>query len=117
MSSQEELRSLYPHGHPMFTELTLDELRLHSDKNYDYAHGGDPLGNFKRVSRIKQIYPNIDWTTPAAQAIDYSLKQIDAVLYQLDKGYEGQVEGIDSRAADVHVYWKIFRILLKEQRC
>lgn len=102
------------HGHKDYLKLTEDELELHSEKNHDYARGGDPLGNFKRVAAIKQLYPGLDWTTPTATAIDFMLKQFDAALWQLAQHFEGKVENVDARLRDAHVYLKIARILHKE---
>jgi len=57
---EKQLKEMYPNGHPRFIKLALDCMELHSQKNSDYAKGGDPLGNFDRVSKIMQIYPGID---------------------------------------------------------
>ena len=102
------------HGHPLFYELTLEELELHSSKNRDYARGGNPLGNFYRVSAIKSLYPGLKWDSPTGVALGYMLKQLDAAFWMLAQGYEGQVENIDSRLTDVHVYAKLARILHRE---
>lgn len=109
-----KLRNAFPHGHPLFTEITLQELKLHSEKNYDYAKGGDPLGNFHRVASILSLYPGLNLSNPVVVAIVYALKQLDAVLWMLCQGYDGAVEGIETRLADVHVYMKLARILYKE---
>jgi len=101
-------------GHPMFYELTKDEIKLHSSKNKDYAWGGDPLGNFRRVANILSQYPGLPVSLPAIVAIVYALKQLDAVLWMIAMGYEGGVETIDSRLTDIHVYMKLARILLRE---
>jgi len=102
------------HGHPDFYKLTEEEIKLHSEKNRDYAQGGDPLGNFKRVSAIKKLYPNLEWDSPTGVALGNMLKQLDAALWMLSQGYEGEVETIDTRLTDVHVYTKLARILYKE---
>lgn len=104
------------HGHPDYLALTEDELKLHSAKNQDYAKGGDPLGNFKRVASILSNYPGLDPSNPVVVDIVYALKQLDAALWMLCQGYEGEVEDIDSRLRDVHIYIKIARILHKKQR-
>ncbi len=103
------------HGHPDFYKMTEDELQLHSDKNRDYAQGGDPLGNFKRVANIFSNYPGLDLSKPETIALVYMFKQLDAALWMLSQGYEGEVEDVDSRLRDVHVYAKIDRILHKEE--
>lgn len=103
------------YGHPDFYEMTEEEKRLHSDKNRDYAQGGDPLGNFKRVARIMEQYPNLDGSSPTVVAIVYAMKQLDAALWMLNQGYEGQVESLDTRLQDISVYMKLARILRKEE--
>lgn len=102
-------------GSPVFVELTQDELRLHSEKNADYAKGGDPLGNFKRVSTILGLYPKLKLDDPVVVALTYMMKQLDAALWMLAKEYEGEVENIDTRLRDVHIYAKLARILHRER--
>ena len=113
--SLKELKELFPHGHPKFIDLTLDELALHNRKNKDYAQGGHPLGNFHRVSTILGLYPGLNLAKPIVVALVYMLKQLDAVLWMLCRGYEGEVEGVDARLADVYVYAKLCRILAKDE--
>ncbi len=101
------------HGHPDFLSITVDEIALHSAKNKDYARVGNPLGNFYRVSdALKAQGINL---TPTQVAVVYAQKQQDAAIQMLAHGYEGEVENFDTRARDVHVYWKIARILHKEE--
>lgn len=102
------------HGHPDYLKLTNEELQLHSAKNRDYARGGDPLGNFRRVASILTNYA-LDLADPAVVCIVYALKQLDAVLWMLSEGYEGDIEGVDPKLLDAHVYLKIARILHKEK--
>lgn len=104
------------HGHPDFATITKDELELHSIKNKDYAQGGDPLGNFKRVANILKEYPGLDLSSPTVVSLVYMFKQLDAALWMLCQGYEGDVENIDTRLRDVHVYAKLCRILHKEEK-
>jgi len=103
------------YGHPMFYELTDAEKELHSAKNKDYAHGGDPLGNFNRVSNILGQYPNLDMSNPVNVAMVYALKQLDAALWMLNVGYDGEVESIGTRLRDVSVYMKLAIILHEEK--
>ena len=37
-------------GHPLFYELTEEEIALHDAKNDDYLSNADPLANLKRVA-------------------------------------------------------------------
>jgi len=102
-------------GHPLFEELSKEEVKLHDLKNLDYRSNADPLANFKRVASIMAQYPDMNWATPEGVAIIYAMKQQDAAMSLLERGYEGDVETVDTRARDVHVYWKILRILHRER--
>lgn len=102
------------HGHPRFYELTRQEEQLHSVKNHDYASGGDPLGNFHRVSSILALYPGLDLANPAVVALVYALKQWDAALWLLSQGHTPQVEGVSERLGDVSIYAKLARIMVEE---
>lgn len=102
------------HGHPDFYKK-IDEMKvLHSNKNHDYAHGGDPMGNFKRVAAIFSLYPNLKLSDPAVVALAYAMKQVDAVLWMLSSGHSAKVEGLHSRLQDIAVYATIADILLEE---
>jgi len=102
------------HGHPLFKELSQEEIDLYSEKSKDYTTGGDPMGNFKRVSAILNLW-GFD-IPPILVALIYALKQQDAYMWMLAHGYEGAVEDIDSRLRDDHVYKKIARILYREEK-
>lgn len=108
------LAGLFQHGHPSFIPMCLEEMELHSRKNADYARGGDPLGNFYRVSDTLRSY-GID-LSPAQVAFVYMMKQIDVAGRMLGQGYEGQAEGILSRLQDIGVYAKLITILRKEEK-
>jgi hypothetical protein len=108
------LRDMFPHGHPDFLPKLIAEAKLHSDKNKDYAGGGDPLGNFVRVAAICALYPGLTPSNPATVALICALKQIDQILWSLSRGYEGAIEGIEGRAQDVSVYFKLADILYTE---
>lgn len=103
-------------GHPLFEQLTKEELELHEQKNQDYRSVSDPLANFHRVAIIMAQYPDMDWATPEGVCIVYALKQQDACMSLLERGYAGGMENVDTRARDVHVYYKILRILHRERR-
>jgi hypothetical protein len=105
-----------PSGHPLFAELTEEELELHEAKNKDYRSNADPLANFKRVAAWMALYPNMNWATPEGVAAVYAMKQQDAALSLMERGVEGGVENVDTRARDVHIYWKILRILHRERK-
>jgi hypothetical protein len=94
-----------------YKELTQQELKLYESKNKDYTKGGDPFGNFKRVSCILSLYPDLNLADPQVVAMVYLMKQLDSVLWMLSEGYEGEVENIDTRLTGVHVYAKIARLL------
>ena len=100
-------------GHPKYLELTEQELILHSLKNHDYARGGDPLGNFKRVSDTLTAW-GYDMP-PRDVAFMFLMKQLDAVGNMLGQGYEGKTEGINGRLMDIAVYAKLMIILGEEK--
>ena len=103
------------HGHPRFYEI-LDELaKLHSDKNHDYAAGGDVLGNFHRVASILSKYPDLDLSDPTVVAMVYLLKQLDATLWMLSNKHTAKVEGISGRLQDVSCYSALAMILDEEK--
>ena len=102
-----ELRARFPNGHPMFIDLAVSEMGLHSRKNRDFARGGHPLGNFKRCSKIFELYPELDFSDQTVVAMAYMLKQFDAVMWMLNKHYEGEVEDVGERLRDIAVYAKI----------
>ena len=107
------LRGRYPNGHPDFIPMCLGEIELHSAKNADYAHSGNPLGNFTRVSAMIQICGGA--ISRSQVALIYMLKQIDAVMCMLFQNYEGKVEGADAKLQDISVYAKLIRILRREE--
>ncbi len=104
------------HGHSDYLALTEEELELHSAKNKGYCGDGDPLGNFKRVAAIFSNYPDLDLSNPTVVNIVYAMKQLDAALWMLCQGYEDEVEDIDKRLRDAHIYFKIARVLHKEEK-
>jgi hypothetical protein len=111
----EELRQMYPHGHPDFLPKFLAMIKLHSEKNHDYAKGGNPLGNFNRVSNM--LYQWGFGLPPYAVAMVYILKQVDCVGNMIGQDYEGSVEGISGRLQDIAVYATLIDILYKEAQC
>ena len=108
------LQEAYPHGHPDFIPEMLKLIKLHSDKNHDYAMGGPPLGNFERVSKIMRLYPEFPWATPAGAATVYMLKQFDAFMWQARTGFTAKIEGAIPRLNDITVYSQLIAIMLQE---
>jgi len=94
-----------------YQKLTQKELELYQAKNKDYTKGGDAYGNFKRVASILSLYPKLKLSDPRIVAMVYLMKQLDSALWMLSEGYEGEVENIDTRLTDVHIYAKIIRLL------
>jgi hypothetical protein len=105
------LRKAFPHGHYRFVEIAVEECDLHSRKNHDYAAGGDPLGNFRRVAAILALYPGLDLNDPAIVAMIYALKQLDAYLWLKSNKHTPAVEGLVERLRDVAVYARLVRIM------
>ena len=94
-----------------YEELTIKELELFNAKNRDYTKGGNTYGNFKRVAVILSLYPKLSLASPQVVSMVYLLKQLDAALWMMSEEYEGEVENIDTRLTDVHIYAKIARLL------
>jgi hypothetical protein len=111
---EETIADAFPSGSPAYRTLTLEELQLYSDKNHDYAAGGDPLGNFKRVAAFFAMYPNLSLTDPAVVALAFAMKQVDAYCWLKSNGHEAMVEGLDQRLLDITVYTKLVRLLERE---
>ena len=108
------LRTLYPHGHPDFIPRMLEILKLHSDKNHDYALGGPPLGNFERTAKIMALYPKFPWATDYGCAVVQMLKQLDAFMWQAqDPVFKPKVEGGDPRLRDVTVFSQLIAIMVQ----
>ena len=103
------------HGHPRFYEILEELAQLHSDKNHDYAVGGDPLGNFKRRAAIYAMYPGLDLSDPAVVAMVDLMKQLDAALWFYSNKHEAKVEGKLGRLRDIAVYAPIAMILEEEK--
>ena len=107
------IRKEFPNVDQNVFDQLIDELDLYERKNADYAKKGDRHGNFLRVSTIKRIYPNMDWSSPIGTALCYGLKQFDAAMQMMSEGYEGKVEGKEERLRDWIVYLEIVRAMLK----
>ena len=102
------------HGHPEFYRILEEMAELHSAKNKDYTQGGDPLGNFDRVSALLKIW-GFD-IPPYLVALIYALKQQDAYMWMISQGYEGETEGIHHSFIDDAVYKVLTDILYKEKK-
>ena len=88
---------------------------LHSRKNADYAGTGRPLGNFERVSKALEAY-GITPSSPAAVALVYMMKQVDAVMYAVGQGRTLDVESVGDRLRDIAVYAVLTKIMLEETK-
>ncbi len=104
-------------GDPMFYELTQEEIKLHDEKNNDYRSKSNPLANFDRVAAWMALYPDMNWAQPEMVSVLFAQKQVDAFMSLMERGIEGGVENTDTRARDVHVYWKIVRIIRRRRAC
>lgn len=115
LKAQATLREVFPNGHPEFIPLLVELMALHSKKNHDYAGGGDPLGNFNRVAGMLACYQGkFPYDSPQGVAMIYMLKQVDAVLWMMSQGTVAEVEGLDSRLADISVYANLARCMERE---
>jgi hypothetical protein len=104
----DKIRETNPWGHPKFSEIFLDHIKLHSEKNFDYARGGRPLGNFERVARILALYPEFPFNSPSGVATMFLLKQLDAVMWAMCRenatGMKENKESIKDRRKDITIY-------------
>lgn len=108
------LRAEYPYGHPDFIPRMLELVKLHSDKNHDYALGGPALGNFERTGQIMALYPKFPWATDYGCATVQMLKQFDAFMWQAqDPSFKPKVEGGDTRLRDVTVFSQLIAIMVE----
>lgn len=104
------------HGHKKFYEILEELAELHSKKNFDYAGGGDPLGNFQRCGEmIKALLSDGD-LSDMKSALIFMSKQVDAVIDMIGKGRKEQVEGITDKLNDIAVYAVLARILYEERK-
>jgi len=110
-----ELKHAFPHGHPEFLPMLVEKMKLHSDKNHDYAKGGRPLGNFERVASILGLYSGLKLDDPVVVMLVYALKQVDATLWGFAQGITQKVEGPIDRLGDVLVYAGIAICALKDR--
>ena len=115
------LQEYAPHGHPDFVPNMVEAIRLHSDKNWDYAGKGDPLGNFKRVAAMCDVFftdGNPMKEPPPNKALMvlllYMAKQFDAVIDCVGHGREVRVEALSYKLLDICIYAQLGRIMLEE---
>ena len=104
-------------GHPRFYEILKEMSALHNRKNSDYTKGlsQGPLGNFIRLSDIKKLYPGFDWVSPFGTAIDYLLKQFDAMMILKATTNTSQTgEPVSARLRDIQIYAVIAEIIDEE---
>ena len=92
------------HGHPDFAKIAARLVRLHSDKNHDYAEAGDTLGNFHRVARWLSLYPGLNPASPLVVLLMYQAKHLDAILHQLAQNKVPKVDDLEDRFGDMAVY-------------
>lgn len=94
-----------------FKEICADMVGLKGKKNYDYANGGDEFGNFKRVAHFFEAYPDLKLSDPAVVCCAYAMKQLDAVLWAKNIGYDAKVETSDNKYQDIAIYFILMRMI------
>lgn len=102
-------------GHSRFYEILEELAQLHSDKNHDYASGGNPLGNFMRRADLYHRYPGLDLSDPVVVALVDAMKQLDAALWIKSNKHKPKVEGVLERLKDVAVY-AVLAMVLEEEK-
>ena len=117
---EDALRDAAPHGHPDFIPNMVEAIRLHSDKNWDYAGDGDPLGNFNRVAAMckplfRSTYASQEEAIPLHVLLLYMAKQFDAIIDSVGHGREMKVEALSGKLIDISIYAQLGRIMLEEE--
>lgn len=107
---EKELRLLCPHGAKEFITKSVEEMKLHSTKNFQYASRADPYGNFDRVAAWCRMHPGLDPGDPVVVALIDAHKQIDA-CFHIKAAKIDASESFQSRAADVSVYYKLAALM------
>lgn len=115
-AAEQDLRKQFPWGHPLYIPIVVEQVALHSNKNHDYARGGDPLGNFTRVANMLKQWPNFPYNTPEGVAFIYALKQLDAEAWTMCQGGECKVEGLNGRTDDQAIYANLRRCMREEDK-
>ena len=92
-------------------ELIQQELKLAQVKGHDYAAGGQRTGNFDRVSRILEQYPDLKLSDPRVVCVVYLLKQLDSILWGLNTGIKKKAESVGERTMDISIYAKLYQII------
>lgn len=102
-------------GHPKFYQILEELAALHSRKNAQYASNENPLGNFKRGSKIveKLLNPKIK-NKPLAYALILASKQIDGVIEIIGEGKENTPDSLKDKLYDIAVY-SVIEVILSEE--
>ena len=104
------------YGHPKFYEILNELAELHSNKNFQYASQGDPLGNFHRCASMTSKILKDGINKPLATALMYMSKQIDGVYEIVGEGKEGTADSLKDKLMDIAVYSVICMILNNEYK-
>ena len=104
-------------GHPKFYQILEELAELHNSKNAQYASIKNPLGNFKRGSKIvdKLLNPAVK-NKPLAYASTLASKQIDGVMEIVGEGKENTPDSLKEKLYDIAVYSVIAVILSEEKK-
>ena len=104
------LQEYAPHGHSDFIPNAVEAIRLHSDKNWDYAGEGDPLGNFNRVASMTSALMS-GGGSPLHVLLIYMAKQFDALIDATGHGRKMKVEELSGKLVDISIYAQLGRIM------
>lgn len=91
-----------------FNCMVAEERQLWEGKGDEYTIGLDRLYNFTSVAEKLGLTPMQVWAV-------YAAKHFYAILNYAKTGTEG-LEGIESRLADLAVYCKLGRLLVRKAR-
>ncbi len=105
-------------GHPKFYQILEELAVLHSCKNAQYASLENPLGNFRRGSKmVEKLLNSKVKNKPLAYALILVSKQIDGAMEIVGEGKENTPDSLKEKLYDIAVYSIIAVILSEEGEC
>jgi hypothetical protein len=98
------------YGHPKFKEYTEEMVKVHSEKNHDYADQSDPLSNFRVVNELVKGIPDCPFKVAFTRLIEKILR----ISQIATKGNKVADETLSDSLMDGANYCILSRILIEE---
>jgi len=98
------------YGHPKFKEYTEEMVKIHSQKNHDYADQSDPLNNFRIVNELVKDIPDCPFKVAFTRLIEKILR----ISQIAKKGNQVTNETLIDSLMDGANYCILARILIEE---